>query len=95
LREHFKPVQPGEHDVEKDEIKPPVECTRQAGCTIMDSLDRVVRLGEEFANQLAQAHVIINNQDVASSVILILHAASSFITLPRALIGQHRNLNNS
>jgi hypothetical protein len=60
LREDFKPVQPGEHDVEKNEIKPPIECRHQAGCTIMDGLDRVVRLGEDFANQLAQAHVIIN-----------------------------------
>jgi hypothetical protein len=61
----------------------------------MDGVDRIVGFGEEFADQLAQAYIIVNDQDAVPSVVLTLHAASSFTTIQRAVIGRCRSLNNS
>ena len=95
LREQFEPVERGQHDVQQDQIEGPVQRARQTGGPVMHGLDRVTGAGEKLRDQLAQAHVVIDNQNRCAFGSFLFHAIFRFSASRCGTRETLRAINNS
>ena len=62
-RSSSNPVQARQHHVQEDQVVLAVEGARQAPAAVVDRLDRHAPRREELAHQLAQLHIVVDQQD--------------------------------
>ena len=68
LLEHFDPAQAGEHDVENDEVRPILARERE-GLGAVAGFDEAVTGSEHGPDELAQARVVVADENRCAAVI--------------------------